>query len=108
MGDSFKQVSYPSMAGLEVVQPGLEPVYLQQLQHVNYAGKKLNESAVEGSRICGLRKVTFWLVIAVVALSAIVIGVGVGLGVGMNRSNGGGKCIVTYGPSKHGSANGCH
>lgn len=35
--------------------------------------------------ICGLRKVTFWLALAIAVLGAIIIAVAIGLGVGLSQ-----------------------
>lgn len=80
--DSAKEVT---LDGLEVVQPGLESVgfssqpYQQQPASFNHSeGKEM---------ICGLRKVTFWLSLAITILAIIMVGVAIGLGVGLSQAN---------------------
>lgn len=60
---------------------GALPRFRQQSPS-NDGGEKLYEPWDEPSRVCGLRKKTFWLVIGVVVFAAI-IGVSIGLGVGL-------------------------
>lgn len=88
MNYSMKEVHDPSMPGLEVVQPGLELAYSHQNHITKYPGGNITNQpgGAETPRVCGLRKVTFWLVMAVVALSAIATGLGIGLGVGLSNA----------------------
>ncbi|OGM42764.1 hypothetical protein ABOM_008155 [Aspergillus bombycis] len=85
MSDSFKEVT--QIHGIEVVQAGLEPVPNQNNPHHVIVPVLANESVPRKTRICGLRKMTFWLVVAVAALVAVVIALAVGLGVGLTRSH---------------------
>jgi hypothetical protein len=81
--------------GLEVVQPGLERVgytrqpYEQQAAGFNHSEEKAHifAPALPQEMICGLRKVTFWLSLAITALAIIVVGVAIGLGVGLSQAN---------------------
>lgn len=81
MTDSLKEVS--QIQGIEVVQAGLEPIPNQNNPHHVVVPVLANESVPRESRICGLRKMTFWLAVIVAALVAIVIALAVGLGVGL-------------------------
>ncbi|KAE8313114.1 hypothetical protein BDV41DRAFT_564630 [Aspergillus transmontanensis] len=85
MTDSFKEVS--QIHGIEVVQAGLEPIPNQNNPHHVVVPVLADESVPRESRICGLRKMTFWLAVIVGALVAIVIALAVGLGVGLTRSH---------------------
>ncbi|PIG79024.1 hypothetical protein AARAC_003588 [Aspergillus arachidicola] len=85
MTDSFKEVS--QIHGIEVVQAGLEPIPNQNNPHHVVVPVLADESVPRESRICGLRKMTFWLAVIVAALVAIVIALAVGLGVGLTRSH---------------------
>lgn len=77
-----------SMHGLEVVQPGLEPVFYPQYQNHSHFTQQDRTSAPQERRVLGFRKVTFWLVAALAALSIIAVGVPVGLGVGLTKAQG--------------------
>ncbi|KAB8264201.1 hypothetical protein BDV32DRAFT_135551 [Aspergillus pseudonomiae] len=81
MSDSFKEVA--QIHGIEVVQAGLEPVPNQNNPHHVIVPVLANESVPRENRICGVRKMTFWLAVAVAALVAVVIALAVGLGVGL-------------------------
>ncbi|KAB8277171.1 hypothetical protein BDV30DRAFT_205276 [Aspergillus minisclerotigenes] len=85
MTDSLKEVT--QIQGIEVVQAGLEPVPNQNNPHHVVVPVLPNEFVPRESRICGLRKMTFWLVVIVAALVAIVIALAVGLGIGLTRSH---------------------
>ncbi|KAE8381585.1 hypothetical protein BDV26DRAFT_255132 [Aspergillus bertholletiae] len=86
MSDSFKEVAQTH--GIEVVQPGLETVPNQIYpQRVVPVPALADEPVPRDNRICGLRKMTFWLIVAVAALIAIVVALAVGLGVGLTRSH---------------------
>ncbi|OIW34289.1 hypothetical protein CONLIGDRAFT_650844 [Coniochaeta ligniaria NRRL 30616] len=76
------------MHGLEVVQPGLEPVFYPQYQNYSHIAEEDRKRAPRERRVFGFRKVTFWLVAALAALSIIAVGVPVGLGVGLSRAQG--------------------
>jgi hypothetical protein len=88
--DSAKEVTSD---GLEVVQPGLERVgfssqpYQQQPASFNHSEGKAHISAPPQEMICGLRKVTFWLSLAITILAIIMVGVAIGLGVGLSQAN---------------------
>ena len=86
MSDSFKEVA--QIHGIEVVQAGLEPVPNQNNPHHAIVPVLANESVPRENRICGLRKMTFWLAVAVAALVAVVIALAVGLGVGLTSTSG--------------------
>ncbi|KAK3940941.1 hypothetical protein QBC46DRAFT_432964 [Diplogelasinospora grovesii] len=88
MSHSTKEVVHYSMHGLEVVQPGLEPVFYPQYQNYSHIAEEDRKRAPREQRVFGFRKVTFWLVAALAALSIIAVGVPVGLGVGLSRAQG--------------------
>lgn len=88
MSHSTKEVVHYSMHGLEVVQPGLEPVFYPQYQNYSHTAQDDRRSASRERKVFGFRKVTFWLVAALAALSIIAVGVPVGLGVGLSRAQG--------------------
>lgn len=98
MSDSTKERVHYSMHGLEVVQPGLEPVFYPQYQNYSHIAEEDRKQAPREQRVCGFRKATFWLVAALAALSIIAVGVSVGLGVGLSRAQG------TKGTGKRSSA----
>lgn len=88
MTHSTKEVVHYSIHGIEVLQPGLEPVYPQYANygHPSHIEDKRNFAAPSERRLCGVRKITFWLVFTVAALALIAVGVPVGLEVGRSRS----------------------
>jgi hypothetical protein len=88
MSHSTKEVVHYSMHGLEVVQPGLEPVFCPQYQNYSHIAQEDRKPTTREQRLFGVRKVTFWLIAALAALSIIAVGVPVGLGVGLSRAHG--------------------
>jgi hypothetical protein len=91
---SAKEVTSDGLDGLEVVQPGLERVgfssqsYQQQPASFNHPEDKTHIFApvLPQETICGLRKVTFWLSLAITIVAIIMVGVAVGLGMGMSQA----------------------
>ena len=81
MTDSLKEVA--QIHGIEVVQAGLEPVPGRNSPHHVIVPVLANESVPRETRICGLRKMTFWLAVIVATLVAAVVALAVGLGVGL-------------------------
>ncbi|EEP75382.1 predicted protein [Uncinocarpus reesii 1704] len=67
--------------GMEVVQPGLEPVASQG--DFRYSQDKYVPPPAQ--TICGVRKTIFWPVIAA-ALVVVAVGMAVGLGVGLSQA----------------------
>ncbi|OJJ42416.1 hypothetical protein ASPZODRAFT_20533 [Penicilliopsis zonata CBS 506.65] len=101
-------MSCPSMQGLEVVQPGLEPVPFPSWRHswtrptvlAELKGSSPRSRAREysrqyddalakegggGGKVYRVGRRTFWLIIALAVVVVVVVGVGVGLGVGLTR-----------------------
>ncbi|KAJ9148826.1 hypothetical protein NKR19_g5851 [Coniochaeta hoffmannii] len=76
------------MHGIEVVQPGLEPVFGAQRIKYNHDTPDRRQPSAPERRVFGLRRVTFWLVAALAALSIIGVGVPVGLKVGRGSHGG--------------------
>jgi len=88
MSHSTKEVVHYSMHGIEVVQPGLEPVFGAQRIKYNHDTPDRRQPSAPERRVFGLRRVTFWLVAALAALSIIGVGVPVGLKVGRGSHGG--------------------
>ncbi|KAB5522885.1 hypothetical protein GE09DRAFT_494729 [Coniochaeta sp. 2T2.1] len=88
MSHSTKEVVHYSMHGLEVVQPGLEPVFYPHYQNYSHIAQEERRQLPPEPTVFGLRKVTFWLIAALAALSIIAVGVPVGLGVGLSKAQG--------------------
>ena len=62
--NDYKPAPYAATAGYDTVPPG---------------------EARKDKRICGMKKMVFWIVLAAV-IAVVVIGVGVGVGVGVSQS----------------------
>ena len=86
MAHSTKEVVHYSMHGLEVVQPGLETVFYPQYQNYSNITRDDRRPTLQEPRIFGLRKVTFWLIAALAALSILAVGLPVGIGVGLSKA----------------------
>ena len=93
--DSSKEVA--GYHGMEVVQPGLIPAfYPSQQSDLGYLDTvKSCEATPQQQRICGLRKVTFWLVLVLGALTVVVVGASVALGVVLSRSRDNGTFFLS-------------
>jgi hypothetical protein len=88
MTHSTAEVVHYSIHGLEAVQPGLEPVYpyYENYGQLTRHDQKPDCAVPVERKLCGLRKVTFWLVTALASLAVIAVGVPVGLGVGLSNT----------------------
>ena len=83
---------------LEAVQPGLEASHFRQTRYETLHGSPrhgisgqekahdTSEKASSESRICGLRKTTFWLALALAVALILAIAIGGGLGASMNAA----------------------
>jgi hypothetical protein len=82
--DTSKQVR--NSVGLEVVQAPLE---VDHRHAVYYLGDTplVKASPPPKRTICGLRRVTFWLIMCIVSLTILMFAIAIGLAMGLTQQN---------------------